>query len=190
MTRIGVLGTMGSAQEDGGWLNDDIIFASTSPDLILDRVGNVITIGLISSTKLEYKKTHPDAITPYKSRSTDTGYDLATIKGAIIPPHSMVNFPTGLIVAAPPGYYYTIDGRSSLWSKGIVPARGIIDAAYVGDLMIALLNISDWPYEVEAGNRIAQLVLHKTYEADFVEVESFSPEYSTRGTNGFGSSGA
>jgi dUTP pyrophosphatase len=126
---------------------------------------------------------------PYRKRVTDAGYDIASVEHVIVPPHGVVNLSTGIRVACPPGTYFTIEGRSSMWINGVMPHRGIIDSGYNGDLMVALMNISDVPYEVKIGDRIAQIIGHRHFNIDFCEVHDFSPDYDTRGTAGFGSSG-
>lgn len=139
---------------------------------------------------LEYKRTHAMAKLPTKLRGTDAAYDLYTVDAAIIGPHETKNFSTGLIVTAPPGWYYTIEGRSGLARQGIKPFRGIIDSTYVGHLMIALTNSVDVPYEIVVGDRIAQMTLHRVYEVEFKKIddgEEFT--HSGRGTSGFGASG-
>lgn len=139
--------------------------------------------------RFEIMLTHPDAKMPFRKRVTDAGYDIASIVSTSVPPHGTVNVPTGLRLACPPGTYFTIEGRSSMWINGVTPYRGIIDAGYNGDLMVALMNISDKPYAIEKGDRIAQIIAHQQSHIDFSLVQKFSPEYDTRGQEGFGSSG-
>lgn len=126
---------------------------------------------------------------PSRTRDTDAGYDLYSVQDKELLPGRATIVHTGIKIAAPPGYYYTIEGRSSLWLVGISPNRGIVDAAYTGEVVVSLVNNSEVSYHVNAGERIAQLILHRQYHAEFVEVEQFSPVYSTRGTKGFGSTG-
>jgi dUTP pyrophosphatase len=138
---------------------------------------------------MEVKLIHPDAKPPLRKRTTDAGYDIASIEDVIIPAHGMHDVHTGIIVASPPGHYLTVDGRSGMARKGVMPFRGIIDATYCGELMVALMNISDIDYKVSKYDRIAQIIAHKQIHLDFVEVEKFGPDYDQRGTAGFGSSG-
>lgn len=126
---------------------------------------------------------------PSRTRDTDAGYDLYSVEDKTIPAGRATLVHTGIRIAAPPGFYYTIEGRSSLWLIGVAPDRGIVDAGYTGEVVVSLVNNSEKPYEVKAGERIAQLILHRQYHAEFVEVAAFSPAYSTRGTKGFGSTG-
>ncbi len=139
--------------------------------------------------RLEIQLTHPDAEFPYRSLDTDVGYDIASIESVILQPGTMTMVNTGLRIAAPPGFYWTIEGRSNLAIIGIVPSRAIIDATYCGDVTVNLINYTKEPYQVKMGHRIAQFILHKQHHAYFVEVANFSPEYNQRGTRGFGSTG-
>jgi dUTP pyrophosphatase len=143
----------------------------------------------IDYVRLEYKLVDPEARVPYRKRETDAGYDIFSIEDMIIKPHSTENIRTGIIVVCPQGYYYTVEGRSSMWIAGVAPFHGIIDTGYTGQLFVRLMNISDVDYHVKKFDRIAQIILHKTYSAVFIEVDEFSAEYSQRGEAGFGSSG-
>lgn len=139
--------------------------------------------------RLEFIKTHKDAAIPRRGRATDAGYDIMSVEDITIKPNIMTNVHTGIIVCAPPGYYFTIEGRSSLWMKGVMPFRGIIDATYQGQLMVAMTNGSDSPYVIHKGDRIAQIILHRVLNIDFNEVNEFTPVEEGRGKAGFGSSG-
>lgn len=139
--------------------------------------------------RLEVHRIHPDAKMPFRARPTDAGYDIASIENLDIPANCTRTVRTGIKIAAPPGWYYTIDGRSGLRLVGVEPDRGIIDATYCGEVVVSLVNSTSELYKVKKGQRIAQILLHRQYDADFVEVESFSSEYNQRGEKGFGSTG-
>jgi len=139
--------------------------------------------------KLETKLIDSEAKLPFRKRTTDAGWDLYSVEDAIIKPQTTKNVHTGICISAPEGYYYTIEGRSSMFMQGITPNRGIIDATYCGEVIVSLVNISDEEYKVVVGDRIAQIILHKCYDAEFFVVDEFSPNYNKRGTAGFGSSG-
>lgn len=139
--------------------------------------------------RLEVQLTTPLAKLPFRDRATDAGYDLYSIEDATVPPGRVVIISTGIKIAAPPGWYYTIEGRSSLKKIGVVPHRGIIDSTYCGEVIVRLMNFSEEPYVVSVGDRIAQILLHRQYDANFEMVEHFSPLYNQRGEKGFGSTG-
>lgn len=139
--------------------------------------------------RLECVLKHPDAKYPYRKRTTDAGHDIFSIESVVIPHLGMANVHTGIHIACPAGWYYTVEGRSSLWAKNIMPYRGIIDPTYTGELRVAMLNASETDYQVNKGDRIAQIILHKVHDFDLAPVDQFNPEYSKRGEDGFGSSG-
>jgi len=143
----------------------------------------------LSVVRLEVKFIHPDAKLPFRKRETDCGYDIYSIENKELTPNTATIVKTGILISAPPGFYYTIEGRSGLWMRGIFPNRGIIDATYTGEVVVSLVNVNDEPYQVAKGDRIAQIILHKQYDAEFRLVEDFSSCYNQRGESGFGSSG-
>jgi dUTP pyrophosphatase len=138
---------------------------------------------------MQIRLIDPNAKIPFRKRSTDAGFDLFAIEPKVITPQQFVTIRTGLQLSCPPGYFYTIEGRSSLLIKGIIPNRAIIDSTYTGELTVTLCNHSRFVFEVEIGDRIAQVILSKQYDMRFEEVAEFSSYYSQRGTDGFGSSG-
>ena len=149
-----------------------------------------VKIPKASDVRIEFQKYHPDAVSPFRKRTTDAGYDLASVVNITVPPKEVLNIETGLRISVPEGWYITIDGRSSLFKEGIVPFRGIIDSNYTGDIFIAIYNSTDKPFQIKKKDRVAQITIHKIYDVDFVEINEFSPDYKwSRGTQGWGSSG-
>ena len=98
--------------------------------------------------------------------------------------------PTGLAVAIPEGYAGYVQPRSGLASKhgiSIVNTPGLVDSGYRGELLVNLLNTDPREtFTVEAGMRIAQLVVLEIPQVELVEVDEL-PD-SERGVRGFGSS--
>jgi dUTP pyrophosphatase len=139
--------------------------------------------------KLEVRMIHDLAKLPFRKRDTDVGYDIYSVEDKVLTAQGATIVKTGIQISAPPGYYYTIEGRSSLWIRGIFPNRGIIDSTFCGEVVVSLVNVNDTPFEVKAGDRIAQIILSKQYDAEFEVVEQFSPLYNQRGVDGFGSTG-
>jgi len=99
--------------------------------------------------------------------------------------------PTGMAVAIPEGHAGLVVPRSGLASRhgiGVVNAPGLIDSGYRGEIAVILVNHGSDPVEVERGDRIAQLVVIPVVTQEFVEVDELPS--STRGEDGFGSTGA
>ena len=98
--------------------------------------------------------------------------------------------PTGIFMEIPVGYEIQVRPRSGLAAKHgitVLNSPGTIDADYRGELKVILVNLSNEPFIIESGERIAQIVLAKHEVIDWQEVDELSE--SERGTGGFGSTG-
>ena len=98
--------------------------------------------------------------------------------------------PTGLKVALPEGYEAQIRPRSGLALKHgitVLNSPGTVDADYRGEIGVILVNLSDTPFTINPGERVAQMVLAKHSQVDFVEVNELGD--SERGEGGFGHTG-
>lgn len=114
--------------------------------------------------------------------AVDTPVTLAPLGRAVIP--------TGLYLEIPAGYEVQVRPRSGLAAKKgitVLNAPGTIDADYRGEVGVILVNLSDQPFTVERGERVAQFVLAKFENAEWEETDSL--EESARGEGGFGSTG-
>jgi len=128
---------------------------------------------------------------PSYAHPGDAGADLVSRVDVTLAPGQRVLVPTGLAIALPEGYAAFTHPRSGLAARHgitIVNAPGTVDAGYRGELLVNLVNLDpDEPFEVRRGDRIAQLVIQRVAEVDFVDVDSL-PE-SSRGETGHGASG-
>ena len=98
--------------------------------------------------------------------------------------------PTGLYIEMPEGYEAQVRPRSGLAIKygvTVLNSPGTIDADYRGEICVELINLSNTPFTIEPGERIAQLVFNKYEQAKFIEVEELSE--TERGKGGFGHTG-
>jgi dUTP pyrophosphatase len=98
--------------------------------------------------------------------------------------------PTGLFIALPPGYEAQIRPRSGLAAKhgiSLVNAPGTIDADYRGELGVIVVNLSNDPYTINDGERIAQMVVARHETIAWEEVTEL--EETERGAGGFGHTG-
>lgn len=98
--------------------------------------------------------------------------------------------PTGLYIALPPGFEAQVRPRSGLaLKKGVtvLNSPGTVDADYRGEICIILINLSDEPFVIEDGERIAQMVVAQHEQAAWEEVEVL--DETRRGTGGFGHTG-
>lgn len=105
-------------------------------------------------------------------------------------PLQRILIPTGLYIALPEGYECQARPRSGLAVKHgvtVLNSPGTIDADYRGELKVLLVNLSDTPFVIEPGERIAQLVVAKHEHVEWSEVEVL--DETERGEGGFGSTG-
>ncbi|MDX9716304.1 MAG: dUTP diphosphatase [Thauera sp.] len=137
------------------------------------------------------KKLHPDAQPPRYATHDAAAFDLVALEGAEIPPMFAATIRTGLAFEVPPGYAMQILSRSGHGFKHGVRlsnAVGLIDPDYRGEVMVRLHNDGDAPFEVEAGDRIAQAMIVAAPRVTFELVDDLSD--TARGEGGFGSTGA
>jgi dUTP pyrophosphatase len=98
--------------------------------------------------------------------------------------------PTGIAMALPEGFEAQVRPRSGLAFRhaiGIINSPGTIDADYRGEIKIGLINLGTKPYTVRRGDRIAQLVIQKVYQARLECVETL--DQTLRNDGGFGHTG-
>ena len=140
--------------------------------------------------ELPIQRLRSDAIIPARAYHGDAGLDLAACERVELAPGERAVVGTGLAVAIPEGYAGFVQPRSGLAAKHgitIVNTPGLVDSGYRGELKIVLLNTDERErFVVEAGMRIAQLVVLEVPSVDPVEVDELPA--SERGVRGFGSS--
>ena len=98
--------------------------------------------------------------------------------------------PTGLFLEIPVGYEVQVRPRSGLAAKHgitVLNSPGTIDADYRGELKVILVNLSNEPFSIEPGERIAQIVLARHEVIEWEQTDELSE--SERGAGGFGSTG-
>ena len=108
----------------------------------------------------------------------------------VLQPLGRAMVPTGLFLEIPAGYEVQVRPRSGLAAKKgitVLNAPGTIDADYRGEVCVILVNLSNEPFTIERGERIAQLILAKHEVIEWEEVDVLAE--SNRGACGFGSTG-
>jgi dUTP pyrophosphatase len=98
--------------------------------------------------------------------------------------------PTGLSVSIPPGYEAQVRPRSGLALKfgiGLVNSPGTIDSDYRGEIGVIIVNWGSAPFTISRGDRIAQMIISKVYQAEILQVDLL--DETNRGPGGFGHSG-
>ena len=166
-------------------------------------------------TKLQIKLLSENATMPTRANATDAGYDIYAAETVILEPQEKAIIKTDLAVNIPKGYVGLLTSRSGVSSKThLVIETGKIDAGFHGNMGINIKNdaiaangyitpgvfdikgeveLSDeirqyGTYLIEEGDKLAQLVIVPIWTPELEEVTEFDIQ-STRGTNGFGSTG-
>lgn len=130
--------------------------------------------------------------TPFYATEKSAGMDLkANITEPItLGPLERAMVPTGLFIALPDGTEAQVRPRSGLAAKygiSVLNAPGTVDADYRGEVKVILVNLSNEPFVVNPGERIAQMVVAKYERVDWNVVDSLDD--TERGSGGFGSTG-
>ncbi len=129
---------------------------------------------------------------PEYATEQSAGMDLrANIDEAIVlHPMERRLIPTGLFMALPKGFEAQVRPRSGLALKHgitVLNSPGTIDADYRGEVMVLLINFSDKDFVINDGERIAQMVVARHEQVDFVSVEEL--DETERGAGGYGHTG-
>ena len=135
-------------------------------------------------------KSHHDL--PQYATTLSAGVDLrANLESPVIlEPMQRRLVPTGLFIALPPGFEAQVRPRSGLALKHgitVLNSPGTIDADYRGEVCVILVNLSNEPFIIADGERIAQMVIARHEQAEWEQVEVLSE--TERGAGGFGHSG-
>ncbi len=157
------------------YLCTNFMFHSTREQLMIVKIIN--------------KSHHP---LPQYATPQSAGMDLrANLEEPVtLAPLERKLIPTGLYMALPAGYEAQVRPRSGLAiKKGItvLNSPGTVDADYRGEVCVILVNLSNEPFVVEDGERIAQMVIAKHEQPELVEVDTL--DETERGAGGFGHSG-
>lgn len=132
---------------------------------------------------------------PVRAHEADAGYDLFAIESKTIPAGGSAVFDTGVHVELPTitvgdqvfNTVGMVKSKSGLNVKHGLTSEGVIDAGYTGSIRVKLYNHSDRPYEVQAGDKISQLVIMPILTPRLKLVAKLTA--TERGDGGFGSTG-
>lgn len=129
---------------------------------------------------------------PAYETAFSAGMDLrASIEAPIVlKPLSRALVGTGLYIELPPGYEAQVRPRSGLAAKygiTVLNTPGTIDADYRGEIKVIMVNLSADDYQIQPGDRIAQMIIARHERATLVQVNELSQ--TQRGSGGFGHTG-
>lgn len=134
--------------------------------------------------------TSPASVPEY-AHPGDAGADLTASASVVLEPGARATVPTGVSIALPDGYVAFVVPRSGLAAKHgitIVNSPGTVDAGYRGEIRVTMLNTdAEQAFTIEAGDRIAQLIVMPVSRATFIPVHKLPGSH--RGEGGFGSTG-
>ena len=129
---------------------------------------------------------------PAYATEQSAGVDLKALltEPVVLQPLERTLVPTGLYIALPKGYEAQVRPRSGLSAKHgitVLNSPGTIDADYRGEIRVILVNLSQQPFEIVPGERIAQMVIARHEQVQWEEVDQLDD--TQRGAGGFGSTG-
>ena len=131
-------------------------------------------------------KANADIPLPRYMTPQSAGMDLhaAVTQDLTVEPGAIKLIPTGLMMAIPNGYEAQIRPRSGLAVKhgiGLINSPGTIDADYRGEVQVALINLGKHAYTIRRGDRIAQMIIHRVYQAGLEEVSCLDKTRADKG---------
>jgi dUTP pyrophosphatase len=137
---------------------------------------------------LKIQLLRPEAVMPSYANPGDAGMDLSTTERVVLKPGRMGVAPTGLAFQLPRGTVGLVWDKSGLATKqGLKVLGGVIDAGYRGEVMVGLVNLGPKTVTLEAGHKVAQLLVQSVHRPRIARVAKLSS--TARGDKGFGSSG-
>lgn len=141
---------------------------------------------------VEFKLNFADGAKPQKPTRAyegDAGFDLYASRSLVIPAGGFADVHTDIAIALPPSLWCRVVSRSSTSRRhGLLVAEGIIDTGYRGEMFFGVWNMNKVEFPVNAGDRLAQLILMQ-HVAPVAWKQVDELPKSERGARGFGSSG-
>jgi len=139
---------------------------------------------------VKIKKLVEDARVPDYAHLGDSGADLFSTVDETLAPLERKGIPTGLAAEVPMGFELQVRPKSGLALNSgltVLNTPGTIDFGYRGEIKVILINLTQEPYKISKGQKIAQLVVAPVAYARFQEEQQLSD--TSRGAGGFGSTG-
>ncbi len=137
--------------------------------------------------EMKVKRIHKDAKIPRYGHVGDAGLDLFSVMECVLKGGEARAISTGIQVAIPDGYVGLIWDKSGISLKNVHRLAGVVDSGYRGEIKIVLTNLSTEAFSIEKGMKIAQMLVQPIIKVKVVDSEVL--DETTRGENGFGSTG-
>jgi len=136
--------------------------------------------------RIQVRLLDPQARILTRGSAKAAGHDLYAKEESTIPARGQDVVPTGISITPPKGTYGRIAPRSGMAVKHQIAFNaGVIDTDYTGEMKVVLANMSDQDYQIQKGDRIAQLIAEEIVESDCYQVPKLGK--TNRGPQGFGS---
>ena len=137
--------------------------------------------------KLKVKRMNGEAKLPVYGHPGDAGLDLFSSIDHDLQKGEVLAVPTGIQVEIPFGHVGLIWDKSGISLQGVHRMAGVVDAGYRGEVKVVMVNLGQQTFRINRGMKIAQLLVQPVAEVEVEEAEEL--EDSSRGENGFGSTG-
>ncbi len=138
--------------------------------------------------ELKWKKLDERAKAPSKGHPGDAGIDFFALETVRFLPGQQRKVETGIALEIPDGYVGLIWDKSGIsFNQGLKVMGGVIDSGYRGSIIMSLLNTSSDEQVIEAGSKIAQMLIQKYEDCELIETDSISE--TVRGMGREGSTG-
>jgi dUTP pyrophosphatase len=137
--------------------------------------------------ELKVKKIQKDAKLPSYGHKGDAGLDLFSSIDFVLEEGQVEAIPTGIKVAIPDGYVGLVWDKSGVSLRAVHRLAGVIDSGYRGEVKVVMINLSEKPFAIEKGMKIAQMLVQPITIVLVVETEDLDD--TSRGEGGFGSTG-
>jgi dUTP pyrophosphatase len=137
--------------------------------------------------ELKVKRIHKDAKLPCYGHVGDAGLDLFSVMECVLKGGEVRAISTGIQVAIPDGYVGLVWDKSGISLKNMHRLAGVVDSGYRGEIKVVMTNLSTEAFPIEKGMKIAQMLIQPIVKVKVAESEVL--DETTRGENGFGSTG-
>ncbi len=137
--------------------------------------------------ELRVKRIHSEAKLPVYGHPGDAGLDLFSVVDRELAPGEVFAVPTGIQVAVPDGHVGLVWDKSGISLKSVHRLAGVVDSGYRGEVQVVMINLGAAPFAVRKGMKIAQMLVQPVAAVEVVESDSL--DGTSRGEDGFGSTG-
>src|SRR3989344_4280993 len=121
--------------------------------------------------KIKIKKLKEGAKLPSYAHPGDVGMDMYAMEQTVVAPGEHARIWHGFALEYPEGYGGIVMDKGSISKAGLHVMGGVFDAGYRGEYNTHLVNLSDKPYTIEAGDKVSQLILYPVAIAELEEVD-------------------